>query len=48
MLELVDLDCGKSKWGNYNKTTLAVSTIDVHTECDNDNKGYNRDLDNGK
>ena len=50
MVELTYLSCGKSKWYDYNRVILEANGLDVHMKCenDNDNKGDNTDLDNGK
>ena len=50
MVELADLNCGKLKWDDYNKSTLEASGIDTHMkyENDNDNKRDHTDLINGK
>ena len=48
IVELGDINSGKSKWEDYNETTLEASGLHVHLKSGNLKEGNNKDLNNNK
>ena len=48
IVELGDINSGKSKWEDYNETTLEASGLHVHLKSGNLKEGNNEDLRNNK
>ena len=48
IVELGDINCGKSKWEEYNKTILEASGLYIHLKSGNVKEGNDEDLSNNK